>query len=114
MVYCPKCGKQNADDARYCNSCGASLTSGKKDADKEWENRCDDTCSGRGRTGMVFWGVIVMLIGIWVIFEFGFKNISGLPDWIYDLNWGWIFGVVIGAAILIGGISLILKANKRQ
>jgi hypothetical protein len=112
MVYCPKCGKQNTDDAVYCNNCGASLRTGKS-ADKEWENRCDDTCSGRSRTGLILWGIIVILLGIWVFIEFGLKNIEGLPDWVYSMSWGWIFGVVIGIAILIGGITLIMRASKR-
>ena len=25
-MYCPKCGKENSDDARFCNSCGCQLT----------------------------------------------------------------------------------------
>jgi hypothetical protein len=45
--------------------------------------------------------------------ELGVKNITGLPSWVYDIQWGWIFGVVIGAAVLVAGISLILRANQR-
>ena len=30
MVYCPKCGKKNEDDAEYCSKCGVSLTGKKK------------------------------------------------------------------------------------
>ncbi len=41
MVYCSKCGKNNEDDAEYCNQCGASLTQSKKEIEKEWEDRCD-------------------------------------------------------------------------
>src|SRR5918996_3981570 len=26
MLECPRCGKENAADARFCNACGASLT----------------------------------------------------------------------------------------
>ena len=26
MVVCPSCGRENPDDARFCNACGASLT----------------------------------------------------------------------------------------
>jgi len=114
MVYCPKCGKQNADDASYCNNCGASLSTGKRDANKDWDNRCDDTCSGRGRSGLIFWGVIVSLIGVWVIIELGVKNITGLPSWVYDIQWAWIFGAVIGVAILIAGISLILRGSHHK
>ena len=25
-MYCPKCGKENPDDAQFCNSCGSRLT----------------------------------------------------------------------------------------
>jgi phage shock protein PspC (stress-responsive transcriptional regulator)/gas vesicle protein len=30
MIYCPKCGYENEDDAEYCTECRASLTSTKK------------------------------------------------------------------------------------
>jgi len=30
MVYCPKCGYENEDDAEYCTKCGTSLTDTKK------------------------------------------------------------------------------------
>src|SRR5512132_4339312 len=29
MVVCPNCGRENADDARFCSACGVSLTSAK-------------------------------------------------------------------------------------
>ncbi len=110
MAYCPKCGRMNPDDAVYCNNCGTSLRTGKKDMNRE----CDDTCSGRSRTGLIFWGIIVILLGIWVLIEFGLSNIEGLPEWLYSMDWGWIFGVVIGIAILMGGIVLIMRAVRRQ
>lgn len=114
MVYCPKCGRQNADDARYCNNCGATLMTGKVDTDKEWENRCNEGCSGRGRSGAWFWGIIVVLIGLWFILEVGLRNIRNLPTWLTDIEWGWIFGVVIGAVILAVGVNMIIKASRRQ
>lgn len=30
MVYCPKCGKKNEEDAEYCSKCGTNLISTKK------------------------------------------------------------------------------------
>jgi len=36
MTYCPKCGKQNEEDATYCNSCGASLSGTQEDSDEKW------------------------------------------------------------------------------
>jgi uncharacterized membrane protein YvbJ len=29
MVYCPKCGKKNEEDAEYCSKCGTNLISTK-------------------------------------------------------------------------------------
>jgi len=34
MVYCPKCGNKNRDDAEYCIKCGASLDSKKNNYEK--------------------------------------------------------------------------------
>ena len=30
MVYCPKCEKENDEDAEYCSKCGTNLISNKK------------------------------------------------------------------------------------
>jgi len=30
MVYCPKCGKENDENAEYCSKCGTNLISNKK------------------------------------------------------------------------------------
>jgi hypothetical protein len=114
MVYCPKCSKQNADDARYCSNCGATLMTGKTDVQREWDNRCNEGCSGKGGPGHWFWGIIVVLVGIWFIFEVGVRNIPNIPSWLADFQWSWIFGVVIGVVILFVGLNIIFKASKRQ
>ena len=31
-MYCPQCGKENPDDARFCGSCGASLENIREEA----------------------------------------------------------------------------------
>jgi uncharacterized membrane protein YvbJ len=114
MSYCTRCGKQNPDDSTYCNNCGANLTSGKRSSEKEREDRCNEECSGRSKAGTLFWGIIIILVGIWVIFEFGIKRISGLPSWVYNFDWGWVFALVIGLAILAAGINMIVKSRRRQ
>jgi hypothetical protein len=48
------------------------------------------------------------------IIEFGIKRITGLPDWRYNFEWGGIFAVVIGIAILVVGINIIIKGSRRQ
>jgi len=113
MVYCPRCGKQNPEGSIFCNSCGASLASGQR-VDKECDDRCEEECSGRSKIGVIFWGTIIILIGLWFIFEFVIKKISGLPDWVYSFEWGWIFALVIGVAILVAGINIIIKGSRRQ
>lgn len=113
MVYCPRSGKQNPEDSIFCNSCGASLATGQR-REKECDDRCEEECSGRSRVGILFWGTIIILIGLWFIFEFGVKKISGLPDWVYSFEWGWVFAVVIGIAILAAGINIIIKGSRRQ
>jgi uncharacterized membrane protein YvbJ len=73
MAYCAKCGEKNEDDAKFCSKCGASLTGSKKDYEKEWEDRCEEDCAGGKRGGPpVFWGIIVILVGLWILFVVGF------------------------------------------
>ena len=110
MAYCPKCGKKNEEEAKFCNDCGASLT-GKKDREKEWEDRCEEECSGGSRHGSFLWGLIIICFGLWVVFEFGLQQIDGIPAWVSEIDFGWIFPVIIGIAIVISGIRIITKKD---
>ena len=114
MVYCTKCGKKNEDEAEYCSKCGASLTDKKKDYEKEWDKLCEEECAGGKHGAPIFWGIIVILIGLWIIFEFVLKNIpqQDLPTWllwIHDFEFFWIFALLIAIAIIITGIRIITK-----
>jgi len=46
MVYCPKCGIKNEDDATFCKNCGTSLHGSRHDWDKERDRRCEEECAG--------------------------------------------------------------------
>ena len=107
MVYCPKCGKKNEDDAKFCSSCGASLTA-KKDYEKEWEDRCEKECS-RGPHAPIIWGIIVVLIGLWIIFEFVLEKIPGMPSWVSDFPFWGIFALLVGIMIIIWGLRMMTK-----
>ncbi len=105
MVRCTECGALNDDDAKFCDNCGASLTGAERKPETEWRKKADEECA-KSRGGQLFWGLIIVFIGAWLIFEFGIKNIGGLPQWVYDLTPWWIIPIVIGIAIVIAGIRL--------
>ena len=78
MTYCAKCGTKNEDDAAFCKKCGSSLNG----AIKRTHDKDDDcVCSGSQQNPMVpiFWGVVIILIGLWIIISFVIpKDIDGL------------------------------------
>lgn len=112
MVYCQRCGKQNEEGAEFCNKCGANLKGPHRQFDKKREDQCEEECqSSSKKENKAFWGIIVLLIGIWIIFEFGIKNIPGLPAWVDNFEFWWIIPVIIGLAILVAGIRMVTKKN---
>jgi uncharacterized membrane protein YvbJ len=115
MVYCPKCGTKNEDDAVYCKNCGTSLdTSKPAQYDRHRDQRCEDECAGgrSGRGWAVFWGVIIILIGLAILFEVVFKGMASTYSWLSWVNtiqWGWIFAGVIALFIIIFGLRVISR-----
>ncbi len=81
----------------------------RKDWDKQVDKECEETCSGRGRSGNVFWGIIIILIGAWIITNFVLSEIEGLPQWVYDFNFWWVFALIIGVLFIFMGIKSIIK-----
>ena len=112
MAYCAKCGKKNEDDAEYCSKCGAPLTGSKRDYEKDWDKRCEEECAGGKHGAPIFWGIIIILIGLVIIFEVVLKNIEGLPpvlSWIYTFEFGWLFALLIAIAIIITGLRIMTR-----
>jgi hypothetical protein len=108
MVYCSKCGTKNEDDAEFCKKCGDSLTVIKKRSDE----RCEEECAGGKHGTPIFWGILIILIGLLIIFEGVLKNIKGLPSelsWIYTTEFGLIFAIFIALAFIFLGIRIITK-----
>ncbi len=79
MVYCHKCGTKNSDDAKACKKCGASLYP----LDKAMEKQAK-TCFGPEKKKEE-------------------DECFGLP------HGGVIAGVIIGAIIIIAGVSSLLS-----
>ena len=112
MTYCAKCGKKNEDDAEFCSKCGASLTGTRKDYEKEWDKHCEEECAGGKHGAPIFWGIVIILIGLVIIFEVVLKNIEGLPpafSWIYTFEFWWIFALLIAIAIIITGLRIMTR-----
>jgi uncharacterized membrane protein YvbJ len=110
MTYCQKCGTKNEDDAEFCKKCGATLDISKKAHEKEFDRRCEDECAGGkgGRGWAIFWGVIIILVGLFIILEMVFKNMLKL-DIMSQVEFGWIIAAVIGIFIVILGVRIISR-----
>ena len=98
MVYCPRCGTKNDDDAKICSQCGAALYLTRERSERY--RRMEDECFGIPRGGTVVGlaiGLIILLWGsIWFLQEVGY--ISG------EVN-VWPFAIVIfGILIIVGAL----------
>jgi uncharacterized membrane protein YvbJ len=115
MVYCAKCGTKNEDDATFCKSCGASLTGSRPEYDRHRDQRCEEECAGgkSGRGWAMFWGVIIILIGLAILFEVVLKDMAkSYPtqlSWVTSVQWNWIFAFVIAIFIIIFGLRIISR-----
>jgi len=113
MAYCPRCGKQNPDDAKYCNNCGADLATGGGSYRRRDEDRCNEECS-RGRSGLLVWGIIVVIIGIGIIISAIANFWPGAPSWLTSFEWWWLILIIVGALILAAGVRMLTRAGKSQ
>jgi uncharacterized membrane protein YvbJ len=105
MTYCSKCGNKNEDDAKFCAKCGSSLIKIRYESYKD----DDCVCEGNNRNPFVpiFWGITVILIGLWIIFQFVLPNnyLSSLQDFSFC---GLIL-LIIALAIILTGFRIITK-----
>jgi uncharacterized membrane protein YvbJ len=114
MPYCSKCGNKNEDNAEYCSKCGASLTGSVKDRKKEHDDRCEEECAVGKNSPIapIFWGVIIILIGLWIIFSLVIPQTQfadSFPSWLVNFEFWWIIGIIIAIAIIATGIRIIIK-----
>ena len=113
MTYCSKCGKKNEDDSEFCAKCGVSLTDSKKDHEKECEKNCEEECSGGKKNGPpYFFAAIVILFGLWIVFEFVLRKINPMPEslaWVNNFSFWWVFALLVAIMIIASGIRMIMK-----
>jgi len=105
MTYCSKCGTKNDDDSDFCKKCGASLS-----GYKVTKNKDDDcVCSGSKQNPLVpvFWGIVIILIGIWIVFSFVIKDF--LPTEFGGIGFTSLITLIIAIAIILTGLRIITK-----
>ena len=93
MVYCTKCGTQNADDARVCSKCGASLYA---IGEREHYRRMESECFGIPRGGTIVAIAIGVIIVLWGLFAIFAPNVNVWPIAVI------IFGILIVIGALYG------------
>jgi ribosomal protein L40E len=115
MTYCSKCGTKNEDDAEFCKKCGTTLKGPVKDKHKD--DACEEECvvGKKSPIAPIFWGVVVILLGLWILFEVVLKETDiykGLPAWLQDFQFWWLIGLIIAIAIIMTGIRIIVNREK--
>ena len=103
MVYCPKCGTKNEEDAKFCVKCGAELYPEKREEKREEdtcfgprEKRVEEECFGiphGGAIAGILVGAFIILLGLAIAFGLD------VGRWI-----GPFILVAVGLLIIIGAI----------
>ena len=91
-----------------------SLTGSRQGSDRQRDQRCEEECAGGkgGRGWAVFWGVIIVLIGLAILFEVVLKDMAktySSLSWVNTVQWNWIFAFVIAIFIIIFGLRIISR-----
>jgi uncharacterized membrane protein YvbJ len=114
MVYCPKCGTKNPDDAKVCSQCGAPLyTTGEGEQPKRTERECfgprryeepyrrvEEECFGIRRGGAILGiviGIIIVLGGISLFLQAMYPSLPPIPWWSFVV-------IAFGILVIIGAI----------
>jgi zinc-ribbon domain len=114
MAYCARCGNQNPDGADFCFRCGAPLKAPIEGMQKQRDERCEEECAGGKRGSGIFGGVLVIVIGIAVLFWA--LNAGGMMmnDWVTDKTFVMLIGLIIAAALVVTGISILFRRQRHQ
>ena len=112
MAYCSKCGTKNDDKDEFCKKCGTSL-SGKVKSRKK-DDPCEEECvvGKKSPFSSIFWGIIIILVGLWILFEVVLKSTGiyeQLPEWLQNFEFWWFIGLVIAIAVIMTGLRILIN-----
>jgi hypothetical protein len=73
------------------------------------DTECERQCYGSSRGAGIFWGIVILLIGIAILFELVLSRWDAMPDWIRTFDWWILVGLFIALAIIAAGIRVATK-----
>jgi hypothetical protein len=122
-MYCTKCGAKNEDDAVFCNKCGNNLqgsTSGPgpvmaphTPGKSRQEEECERDCQGGSRENAAWWAIIVIIVGAWILWEFGLKHVLDTPKWMNDDIFCTAIWIMVGIAVIAAGLRMMMRKGRQ-
>lgn len=107
MVYCPKCGTKNEDNADFCVKCGANLQTGTVASRRYERRRAEQECFGLPHGGAIAGIVFGVILLIW-----GIITLLQQMDIIAETFQFWyIIIIVIGILIVAGAIYKVTRSK---
>src|SRR5262245_3694451 len=112
LMYCPRCGKENPEKQRFCNSCGLKLESiSNVITDEAAESRDDRFIEGfrggyKGWQAPLIYAFVVIAAGMLIGF-IGYKILS--VKTLGDI--GTLVSLVGVVVLLLKGISLLMPSD---
>ena len=114
MVYCSKCGTQNADTASNCTNCGAPLYAVGKQytgSEREHYKRVENECFGLPNGGMIaslIFGIIIVFVGLGLFLQAS-NVIENFGNYIWP-----IILIIFGLLVLAGALFSRRKIAHRS
>ena len=101
-MYCPKCGAENPDDAKFCSECGSQLKAGITTVPEPEKELTNYAGFWRRFAAYLIYGII-LTVGGYII-----GAILGIMIWLSSVSMGTDIPISIFIIIAVAGFSSIL------
>jgi hypothetical protein len=82
------------------------------DHERDWDDRCEEECTGGSGRYSWIWGALIILLGIWISLELGVKNIPGIPEWVEDFDFWWVLPLLFGILLILAGLDAMKRMSR--